>query len=52
MHAAFTAAGGQAALRLLPAYGEDGHNLYDADGGSAVWGPPVEAFLKAQNALR
>jgi dienelactone hydrolase len=48
MHRAFTGAGGRAELRVLPAFGSDGHALLFGAGGSAAWGPPVEAFLRAQ----
>lgn len=45
MHQAYTAAGGQARLALLPAFAQDGHALFFGPGGSAVWGGPVERFL-------
>ncbi|MGK7866879.1 alpha/beta hydrolase family protein [Falsiroseomonas sp. E2-1-a20] len=48
MHRAFTASGGRAELRALPAFGTDGHALFFGAGGSAVWGPMVEAFLRQQ----
>ncbi|MGG5889141.1 alpha/beta hydrolase family protein [Falsiroseomonas sp. HC035] len=48
MHRAFTASGGRAELRALPAFATDGHALFFGAGGSAVWGPPVEAFLRQQ----
>jgi dienelactone hydrolase len=48
MHSAFTASGGRADLRALPAFGTDGHALFFGPGGSAVWGPVVEAFLRGQ----
>lgn len=45
MHAAFTAAGGQARFVAAPPFGTDGHGLFFGRGGSAVWGPLVtEAF--------
>lgn len=45
MHRAYTEAGGQARLASLPAWGDDGHILFFARGGSAVWGKLVEPFL-------
>ena len=45
MHRAYTEAGGQARLASLLAWGDDGHILFFARGGSAVWGPLVEPFL-------
>jgi dienelactone hydrolase len=45
MHANFTAAGGMAEFRALPAFGHDGHGLFFARDGVAVWGPVVEEFL-------
>ena len=50
VHQAFTASGGKADLHQLPAFGKDGHNLFFARGGSAAWGPLVEAYLKARGA--
>jgi dienelactone hydrolase len=38
-------AGGVAELRILPPFGTDGHSLLFDEGGSAVWGPVIEAFL-------
>lgn len=45
MHRAFTAAGGVAELVRLPPFGADGHGLFFAEGGSAIWGPLVERYL-------
>jgi dienelactone hydrolase len=45
MHRAYVAAGGRAELLALPGWGLDGHILFGARGGSAVWGKPVERFL-------
>ena len=50
VHQAFTASGGQADLHQLPPFGTDGHNLFFARGGSAVWGPLMDAYLRARNA--
>ena len=47
MHAAFTGAGGQARMMALGPFGRDGHSLFFSQGGSAVWGAHVEAFLAA-----
>jgi dienelactone hydrolase len=48
MHEAFTASGGRAEFRALPGFGTDGHALFFGAGGSTVWGPVVETFLRAQ----
>ncbi|MDP3417618.1 S9 family peptidase [Falsiroseomonas sp.] len=48
MHHAFTDAGGKARLQPMPRFGRDGHSLFFGAGGSAVWGPVVEAFLRAE----
>ncbi len=45
MHAAFVASGGAAALAITPGFGADGHSMFYATGGSAVWGPLVQTFL-------
>lgn len=50
VHDAFTAAGGQADLHQLASFGNDGHNLFFARGGSAVWGPLVDAYLRTRGA--
>ncbi len=44
MHKAFTQAGGKAELRILPAYGDEGHELFTADG-SSIWAPVVSDWL-------
>ncbi len=41
MHEAFVGAGGMAQLVALGPHGADGHGLFHAPGGSAVWGPLV-----------
>ncbi len=38
---AYTAAGGNADYRLLPAFGKDGHGLFGSATGPAVWSPLV-----------
>jgi pimeloyl-ACP methyl ester carboxylesterase len=45
MHAAFTEAGGAAQMHALEPWGRDGHLLFGGDGGTAVWGPILEAWL-------
>jgi dienelactone hydrolase len=45
MHAAFTAAGGKAEYRLLPAFGSDGHFLIDSPDSIPIWSPYVTRFL-------
>lgn len=50
MHRAFVQAGGRADLVAAPAYGDDGHHLFFGRRGSAVWGPPLDAYLKTLDA--
>ena len=50
MYKAFTAAGGQATFRQLPPFAADGHTLFFGRGGSPVWGPLIEAYLKERGA--
>lgn len=45
MHLAFTQAGGTAALIQPGAFGSDGHRLFLARGGAAVWGGMVARYL-------
>ena len=45
MHAAFTAAGGNAQYHLFPPHGSDGHFFIDAPDAVAIWSPLVGAFL-------
>jgi pimeloyl-ACP methyl ester carboxylesterase len=40
-------AGGTLEFRALPAFGRDGHSLFFGPGGSRIWGPVVEDFLRA-----
>ncbi|MCQ3943300.1 MAG: peptidase [Alphaproteobacteria bacterium] len=42
---AYRAAGGRLQFHLLPGFGTDGHALFGAREGVAVWGPIVERFL-------
>lgn len=51
MHAAFTGSGGQAELDQLGPFDGDGHRLFVAGGGSAIWGPLVERYLQQRGAL-
>jgi pimeloyl-ACP methyl ester carboxylesterase len=46
MEAAFTGAGGEAALFIAPPLGDDGHQLFYEQGGSRIWGPVIDRFLK------
>lgn len=48
LHAAFAGAGGAAELHQLAGWGRDGHGLFFAPGGSAVWGPVVAQYLEAR----
>jgi dienelactone hydrolase len=45
MHAAFTAAGGNAEYHLFPPHGGDGHFFVDAADAVPIWSPLVAAFL-------
>jgi dienelactone hydrolase len=47
MFDAFVRAGGRAEFVALPAFGSDGHQLFGASDGRALWQPPVEKFLDA-----
>ena len=46
MAQAWRAGGGSAELNALPAFDRDGHGMFSAVGGSAVWGPVVQAALQ------
>ncbi len=48
MHAAFTAAGGQARLIQPGPFDGDGHRLFFGVGGSATWGPMIDAYLETR----
>lgn len=48
MHSAFTAAGGKAELVQPGPFGTDGHRLFFGQGGSAIWGPLIERYLRTQ----
>jgi dienelactone hydrolase len=45
MHAAFTAAGGNAQYHLFPPHGSDGHFFVDTPDAVPIWSPVVGAFL-------
>jgi hypothetical protein len=47
MHAAFTAAGGNAEFQMLPPFGSDGHFLIGSPDGIPLWVPLVTRFLDA-----
>ena len=51
MHNAFTAAGGDAEYRLLPAFGNDGHFMIDSAHGVPLWAPLVSQFLAKHSLL-
>lgn len=42
----FTAGGAKADYVMQPAFGSDGHYVFSSEGGSKVWVPAVETFLK------
>jgi len=46
MAEAYTKAGGRAEYRLLPAFKEDGHEMFGDADGRKLWTEPVAAFLK------
>ena len=50
MYDAYTAAGGKAEFHALPAFGSDGHQTFFSIGGSAVWGPLMERYLRERGA--
>jgi dienelactone hydrolase len=47
MFDAFVRAGGRAEFVALPAFGSDGHQVFGAADGRALWQRPVEKFLDA-----
>jgi hypothetical protein len=51
MYQAYSHAGGKAEFHPVGAYGDEGHLLWAGDGGSDIWGPPVEAYLKKRGVL-
>ena len=46
MHEAYTASGGRASYQLLPAIGNDGHQLISLKSGVPLWQDKLEAFLQ------
>ena len=50
LYDAFITAGGKAEFLALPAFGSDGHNTFFVHGGSAVWGPLMERYLRERGA--
>ena len=46
MAQAWRLSGAPVTLGQKPAFGRDGHGLFFGRGGSAIWGPEVEAFLR------
>jgi pimeloyl-ACP methyl ester carboxylesterase len=46
MHEAFTTAGGNAELHILPPFGADGHFMIDAAEAVPLWSPLVSHFLE------
>jgi invasion protein IalB len=50
MHAAFSAAGGNAQYRMLPPFGTDGHFMIDSPDAVSIWSPLVSQFLEEHSA--
>ena len=48
LYQSFTAAGGKADFEQPGPYDGDGHGLFFGPGGSATWGPMVDAYLSRQ----
>ncbi len=48
-HAAYTQAGGKAALHFMPEFGRDGHGFHRLGAAEPHWQPPLRAFLKKLN---
>jgi hypothetical protein len=42
----FTKAGGKVDFHQIGPFGNDGHGLFFGRGGSSVWGPIVEDYLR------
>ena len=51
MYRAFSHAGGKAEFHQVGEQGDEGHYLWSSAGGSEVWGPLVEAYLRKRGAL-
>jgi dienelactone hydrolase len=43
--------GGKADFHAMPSFGDEGHHLWGAKGGSTVWGPLVDDYLKQRGVL-
>jgi dienelactone hydrolase len=52
MHEAWAAAGGGGELRILAAYGAEGHDLVDDQAGWYLWGEALETFLMTPAPVR
>ncbi len=51
MYQAYSRAGGRAEFHPVGAHGDEGHTLWSDEGGSDVWGPLVESYLRKRGAL-
>ncbi|WP_244063354.1 hypothetical protein [Bradyrhizobium sp. Ce-3] len=51
MSDAFVKAGGKLSLVRTPAFGSDGHMLFN-ENGTAIWAPIVDRFLAANNLVQ
>jgi len=47
MHAAFVKAGGIARYVALPAFGNDGHQMFNSERARSIWQPRVDEFLQS-----
>jgi dienelactone hydrolase len=52
LYDAFAASGGTAEFHQLPSFAKDGHALFFGAGGSAVWGPIMQAYLTRMQTAR
>lgn len=48
MYEAYTGGGGRVTFEALPAFGRDGHSLFNGTGGSLIWGPLMERYFAQQ----
>ncbi|MBL6851742.1 MAG: prolyl oligopeptidase family serine peptidase [Alphaproteobacteria bacterium] len=51
MYQAYSRAGGKAEFHPVAAFDDEGHSLWAGEGGSEIWGPLVEAYLKKRGVL-
>jgi hypothetical protein len=51
LYQAFTRSGGKVEFHAVGPNGDEGHYLWASDGGSDVWGPLAEKYLRARGAL-